>query len=219
MSADAAPPARSARAAPRGRSLLLHLRLLPGGDKDLPMVLLVCGGLGTLLWLIGLIAGLILLRDLRDQLGPISVVSIATGLPLAVLGAWTGLRGYRSKPLGEDEAGVDLARQRVYLPQAALRVPQRAVLLPIRPRQVQVTLEDGRPLRLVFRAHSDPRDLLRLARLLGEPREVTLEEWVEAQAREFVRDTLPDPGAIREALGEELLRKGVVLTHLQAGAA
>lgn len=199
------------------RTWLLHLRLLPGGDVDLWTALAVSAALAFCLGLVGLIGGLVLRESVGGQLGPLSVLSAGTGLPAAVLLGWTGLRVARSRPLGADEAGVDLRRKRVFFPEDAVRVPAQAVLVALRPRQVQVQLADGRWLRLVFRANGDPGDLLRLGSLLrrGEA-SLTVEEWVEAQAREFVRDTLPDPQAIGEALRERLLEQGVVVTRSEA---
>ena len=201
----------------RRAAWLLHLRLLPGGDADLMTGLVVSGTLAIFFALFGLIGGLAL-RDATAELGFVTVLGSATGVPAALLVTWTGVRIARSKPLGVDEAGVDLGRKRVFFPEDAVRVPQAAVLIALRPRQVQVPLADGRGLRLFFRANADPDDLLRLARNLrsaapapGE--EPGLEDWVESRAREEVEGVLPDPGAIAETLGEELLEEGVVVVR------
>lgn len=205
--------------APR-RTWLLHLRLLPGGDSDLWTGLAVSLALGLFLGLVGLIAAAILHESMKGSvdLGMGGVFSSAMALPAGVLAAWVGVRVARSKVLPQDEAGVDLAARRVFFWEEAVRVPSDAVLVALRPRQAQVTLLDGRPLRLFFRANADPGDLLRLARVLRRAGDLPLEDWVDGVAREFVKETLPDPDGIKEGLGKELLASGVVLTRVEVPA-
>jgi len=202
--------------APR-KTWLLHVRLLPGGDTDLWTAVMASGALAFVLWMVGGVIALIFHQMLRGRvdLGPAGVFSMSMSLPAGVLALWVGVRVARSKVLPQDEAGVDLRARRVFFWEDAVRVPLHAVLVPVKPRQVQVTLSDGRPLRLFFRANTVPDDMILLARQLRRAGDLALEDWVDQLARAYAKDTLPDPDGIKEGLGKELLEKGVILTRVE----
>jgi hypothetical protein len=78
-------------------------------------------------------------------------------------------------------------------------------------------MADGRILTLFFRVNSDPEDLLALGRALKLKPGLAVEDYVHEEVAGTVGEMLPDPDGIRDALVERLLRRGIVITRVEAG--
>lgn len=194
-----------------------HLRLLPGGDANLASALATTLTLYVIFAFMGFIAAL----ALRDALGPLSdlggieVFSLANALPCFVVSVWTGLRVRATKPLATDEAAVDIEHRRVYFGDEIGRVPHASVTFSTKPRQVTTKMADGRGLTAFFRVNGDPDDLVALAREMREHPGLAVEDFVHGALERLCKELLPDPQGIREALADELLRRGVVVTRME----
>ena len=199
------------------RSWTQHLRLLPGGEADVGSALVATGVLYLTLLAVGTALALALHQG-APSVGPFTWFGLANALPCAVIALWTGMRVRTSKHIGLDEAAADLERARVFFGDEVSRVPERAVVLSIRPRQVSVPMADGRRLTVFYRINADPGDLLELARLLHERSAhgaLTADDYVHEVVSRGAKELLPDPEGIRQALAEQLLRQGVVLTRAE----
>jgi hypothetical protein len=200
------------------RPWISHLRLLPGGDTDPAAGLGVSLLIYTSFLLFGLIFGLVLSTQFQlanPNLAWVSSISVANAIPAAVLGLWVLARLRATRPLDADMVAVDVTRERVYLGDEVGRAPHGAILLPVRPRQAQVSMMDGARLKLFYRVNRDPEELLRLARLL-EAKGETLEAWFQSYLDVTVPELLPDPAGIQAGLAEEALRLGVLVTQAEA---
>jgi hypothetical protein len=197
------------------RSWTHHLRLLPGGDSDLTSALVTTCLVYLVLLLPGLIAALALESTLSSS-GVFSRLSVANGVPWAVIGVWTGLRVRSSRWISPDEAAVDLDRRRVFYGDEVGRVPARARVFSIRSRQATTTLADGRRLVVLFRVNADPDDLVALARATREgwDGEGTVEALVDEHLR-AVPEMLPDVDGIETVLRRTLLKKGILLSRVE----
>jgi hypothetical protein len=203
------------------RSWTRHLRLLPGGDSSAGAAIATTLVLyGVFLLFVGAPLALALGRTLGQQFdyGFLEGFSVANALPCFVIMAWTGLRVRATKPLAGDEAGVDLERRRVYFGDEVTRVPTAAVTFSIRPRQVTTKMADGRALTAFFRVNGDPEDLMALAREMRMHPGLAVEDFVHEALEKLTKELLPDPEGIREALCDDLLRRGVVITRAEVDA-
>jgi hypothetical protein len=198
------------------RPLWHHLRLLPGGDTSIGAAITTTLTIGGLFFFVGLIVGAILIHEVKADVGNASVLTIATALPFGLISLWTGLRVRTTKPIATDEAGVEMRSRRVYYGDEVGRVPVDAVVVSTKPRQVRVTIKDGRALTIFFRVNGDPDDLVGLAEIMSKHDGLEVEDWVHARLKALADDLLPDPDAIKEALADELLRRGVVVTRCEA---
>jgi len=199
-----------------GRPWYHHLRLLPGGDSDVWSAIIATGLLYVVLLIPGGILAAVLHTSLGSEVGPFSGMGLANGVPCMVIAMWTGLRVRGSKPIDVDEAAADLKRRRVYYGDEVARVPNDAVVFSIKPRQVSAEMADGRRLTLFFRVNSDPEDLLGLGRALKRHAGLAVEDYVHSHVESKVKELLPDPQGIRDAMTEELLRRGIVITRAEA---
>ena len=116
-----------------------------------------------------------------------------------------------------EEAAADLRTKRVFYGDEIGRVPKSAVVFSVKPRQITARMADDRPLTVFFRVNSDPEDLLILGERLEAQPGLAVEGWVSEEATTVVRELLPDPQGIREALSSKLLPSGVVITRVEVG--
>lgn len=200
----------------RKRRLRHHLRLLPGGDSDVSSALVGTGLLYVVLLAVGGSLVALLDRHLPSGIGAFSGFGLASAVPCLVIALWTGLRIQRSKHIAVDEAAVDMELRRVFYGDEITRVPRRALVVPTRPRRIEGQMKDGRRVAVYFRVNSDPEDLLALGEALQPRAEAaTLEELVDELATPLVAQLVPDPEGVREALGRQMLERGVVVTRTE----
>jgi len=198
------------------RSWTHHLRLLPGGDADTSSAVLSTLALYFVLGILGLITGGLVHDGFPSELQVVAVIGMGNALPLAVIGGWTAVRIRGSKAIASDQAAADLDNRRVFYGDEVARVPRRARVFSIRPRQLTAELADGRSLRLFYRVNADPDDLVALARALRDDPDLSVEDYVARYVRETAADMLPDPEGVREAVAHDLLKKGVVITRAES---
>jgi hypothetical protein len=194
-----------------------HLRLLPGGDANIASAVATTITLYVIFGFIGLITGLILVDQFRlsGELEGVGVFSITNAIPCFIIFSWMGLRVRATKPIAVDEAAVDIDRRRVYFGDEVGRVPTASVTFSIRPRQVSATMSDGRPLTVFFRVNGDPEDLIALAREMKSWPDLPVEDYVHSVLVRLTKELLPDPAGLREALADDLLRRGIVITRVE----
>lgn len=199
------------------RSWVQHLRLLPGGDGDAVSALVATAILYVVLLGVGGVLSAVLFKGFQaaGDATFLTGFSLANALPCMVIALWTGYRIHSTKPIAVDEAAADLGRRRVYFGDEVPRVPNEAVVLSIRPRQVTIELADERKMTLFFRVNGDPDDVLALARILQREPALELETYVRQRAQETAGELLPDPDGVREALIDALLKRGVVVTRTE----
>jgi hypothetical protein len=199
-----------------------HLRLLPGGDTSVAAAVATTITLYVVFLVIGAIAAAII----RDSVGPLTdtlpgaleVFSLANAPPCFLISLWTGIRVRTTKTLAEDEAAVDIEQRRVYFGDEIGRVPLDAVTFSTRPRQVGAKMADDRAVTAFFRVNGDPDDLVALAREMRMHPGLAVEDFVHGTFERLCKDLLPDPQGIKEALGDELLRRGIVVTRVEVVA-
>jgi hypothetical protein len=195
-----------------------HLRLLPGGEQNVAAalattaVVYICSLIPG-----GFITGLVyaMAKDAGADLGVVSWFSILNAFPCLVVSAWTGLRVRTSKPIEVDEVAVDVLRRRVFFGDEVGRVPRTAFVAPARPRQLLARIQDGRSVTVSYRINTDVEDLSRLARTLSKRQGLLVEDWVHEQVNEVAKALLPDPDGLREALRDDLLPRGIVITRVE----
>jgi hypothetical protein len=200
-----------------GRRWTHHLRLLPGGDINVISAVATTGTLYFIFLFFGWIVALALQSNfgLQSSLGALEIFSVSNALPCFVIMGWTGLRVRATKPIAPDEAAVHLEHRRVYFGDEVARVPTSTVAFSTRPRQVSARMSDGKLLTAFFRVNSDAEDLLNLAREMRMHPGLAVEDWVHTTLERLAKELLPDPQGIREALAEDLLKRGVVVTRLE----
>ena len=188
------------------RPLILHLRVLPGGDSNIGVALFK-----TLFIYAGLLIFAFVALLILGAKTPLEFAS-ANALPCAVIALWTAWRVHRSQPIATNQVGVDPAKNRVWLGSDVFRVPGRALVLPLSPRRWSGPLQDGRTLTVAYRLDPDPRDVIALGRNLAQE-ELDLPGYVEGVLAGYGRSLLPDPAGVLEVARNELLQLGVILTY------
>ena len=194
-----------------------HLRLLPGGDTGAGSAVAPSITRYVIFFVVGLIAAAIM-RDAfgaQSALGGLEIFSLANAAPCFVIMGWTGLRVRATRPIALDEAAVHIEHRKVYYGDEVARVPLAAVSFSTRPRQISARMADGRALTAFFRVNGDPEDLIRLAREMRMHPGLAVEDWVHDLLKRMCTELLPDPDGIREALGGELLERGIVVTRVE----
>ncbi len=188
-----------------------HLRLLPGGDADVGSALVVTLVVYVLLLFVGLLLAIPFRRALPDA-GGFTAIGLANALPCAAIALWTGLRVWRTQPIGLDEAAAWPARERVFYGGEVPRVPLEARVVPLRPRRATVAVAGDRRVQLTFRVNDEPVDLLALAAALGgEDRDV--EALVLERLQPACGELLPDVEGVRQVAGRTLLPLGLIVTR------
>lgn len=194
-----------------------HLRMLPGGDANIASALATT----ITIYVIFLVVGMIATAILRDAVGPLAdfggleIFSLGNAVPCFVVSVWTGIRVRSTKPIALDEAAVDIEHRRVYFGDEIGRVPLDSVSFSTKPRQVTTKMADGRGLTTFFRVNGDPDDLVALAREMRLHPGLAVEDFVHGALERLCKELLPDPQGIREALCDELLRRGIVVTRIE----
>lgn len=196
-----------------------HLRLLPGGDADVGTALVATG----MLYLLFLMIGGIAVGIVSDQvgavggpLGSVSGFSAANVIPCFAIGLWVALRIRATQEVRLDQVGVDLQQRRVHYGDEVPRVPRGALVFSVTPRQTTARMPDGRDITIFFRVNTDPEDLLALGREMRRHPGLEVEDYVHEELKKLLEEILPDPDGVKEVLGEQLLRRGVVVTRAEA---
>lgn len=195
-----------------------NLRLLPGGESNVASALATTAVIYVCCLMPGGIMALVVhewAKDAGADLGFGSGFSITNALPCLVISLWTGLRVRNSKPIEVDEVAVDVLRRRVFFGDELGRVPRTAFVAPARPRQLLAKLLDGRSVTVFYRINTDVEDLSRLAKTLSKRPGLLVEDWVHEQVTEVAKVLLPDPEGLREALRDDLLPRGIVVTRVE----
>jgi hypothetical protein len=200
-----------------GRRWTHHLRLLPGGDVNLVSAIATTGTLYVIFLFVGWIVAMTMNSQFGQQsdFGALEIFSVSNALPCFVIMSWTGLRVRSTKPIALDEAAVHIENRRVYFGDEVARVPTETVAFSTRPRQVSARMSDGQQLTAFFRVNGDAEDLLNLAREMRQHPGLAVEDWVHTTLERLAKELLPDPQGIREALAEDLLRRGIVVTRVE----
>lgn len=194
-----------------------HLRILPGGDTSVAAAVATTFTLYVIFAFIGLITAVVLKQAFGSMTDfpELEVLSLANAPPCFVISLWTGLRVRATKAIAQDEAAVDIEHRRVYFGDEIGRVPLDAVTFSTRPRQVGAKMADGRTLTAFFRVNGDPDDLVALAREMRTHAGLAVEDFVHTTFERLCKELLPDPQGIREAMTDELLRRGIVVTRVE----
>lgn len=200
-----------------GRRWTHHLRLLPGGDFNVSSALATTATLYFVFLFLGWIVAMVLHGAFGQQseFGNLEIFSVSNALPCFVIMGWTGLRVRTTKPIAQDEAAVNIENRRVYFGDEVARVPTETVAFSTRPRQVSARMSDGRQLTAFFRVNGDAEDLLNLAREMRQHPGLAVEDWVHGALERLAHELLPDPQGIRDALADDLLKCGIVVTRVE----